>query len=153
MSKIGPAAALIGLIGWVAAPSSARADEDWYGWQTMAVDGGAYVAMVGGISSTNALGLLTGLSLYFVGAPLVHVFHDEPRRGGIDLGVRIAAPAAGAALSGTVFCPGGEDCGFRATIGAAVGIVVAQVIDAAVLAYADGPTSATPRMITLGGRF
>jgi hypothetical protein len=141
------------------APTTARADERWYGWQTMATDGGAYLMLVGGGYGENSEAMIAGVGLYVLGAPLVHTYHEEYARAGISVGLRAGLPVLGGLLGGKVFCSERSkrreflQCFGEFFIGAAVGVVAAQVTDAALLAYTDEPTSTQPRMISFGARF
>ena len=145
-------------VGLATAPSSARADERWYGWKTLAADGGAYVMVVGGGVGDNDTAMAAGAAIYLLLPPTIHAYHEEYARAGLSLGLRAGLPFAGLWIGAKLCNPRRHEGEFLACLGEAivgglVGVVTAQAIDAAVLAYTDDGTSTQPRMFTLGTRF
>jgi hypothetical protein len=66
------------------APSPPPADtpqREWYGWQTLVVDGVGIVT----------LPVLVGVGVYLVGPPIVHWAHGRVGLGFADLGIRFAS--------------------------------------------------------------
>jgi hypothetical protein len=133
------------------AAAPAPAATQWYGWQTLAADLGAVGVMnVGfwtrGDSGQGAI-ILTGVGVYALGGPAVHVFHDRPDTAVADLALRLGAPLAlglvgygiGVATfqgcpEGSWFC-GRELQGFTVgALGVLAGSLTAVVLDAAWLA-------------------
>lgn len=124
----------------------------WYGWQTLATDGGAVLliaaslATIDGSRDTASEALAWGaLGAYALGAPVVHFAHSNPGRGLGSVAMRIGGPIV-LGFVGTVLedCRGGghDFCGLSgALLGASAGILGAVAVDAAVLAYDEQPES------------
>mgnify|MGYP003379932670 CR=1 FL=1 len=97
---------------------------------------------------------VVGLATYVLGGPIVHAVHGHGGKAGIDLAVRLGAPAVGMAIGAgigcaTFSCGKGEFSAIGAVIlggvGAGVGVLTAVVIDAAVLANEPAaPAKAKP---------
>lgn len=130
----------------------------WYGWQTLIVDGGWIVGgpLVSAASPGTGAGIILGG--YFLGGPIVHWAHGQVGRGFADLGIRVGAPTLLGALGYFALSSGGSRGGDNlagiagAVIGATLGGIAAIVIDASVLAYEpadddddDGRLHKTPR--------
>lgn len=121
----------------------------WYGWQTLATDGGALlligasISMAGGSGdSASATFGVGALGAYALGGPIVHFAHANVGRGLASLGIRVGAPVV-LAYAGVLLenCGngGGEFCGLGgAVLGFSAGIISAVVIDSAVLAFEGG---------------
>lgn len=147
-----------------AAARPARADGDGPYRGTMAIVDVASVAVVASaIAGESAPGVVVGLAAYGLGSPVVHAAHGRWGAAGLALGARVGLPAVGillgcaAARSGN---PGGTTrgglgdavgCAFGGALGGAAGVLAAVVIDYAVLAAADDPT--TPVMLRYGVAF
>jgi hypothetical protein len=119
----------------------------WYGWQNLAVDGGALALSVAaaGVDSSDspsgsenlAQALLLGAVVgYGAGGPAIHLVHGHPWKALGSLGLRGGLPVLGGAIglaSATCPPPGGGDygnCGLgELVMGAAAGVVMALVID------------------------
>jgi hypothetical protein len=137
----------------------------WYGYQTLALDGLAFLLAVpglaGGTNSGNVAAAIGG-TIYTLGAPIVHVAHLRPLAGLGDLGMRLALPvvsalvgaAAGLAFASHPHCgdsnadrcpywPPGLEAGLE--VGLAVGVAGAIAIDAALIAREPAP-DATPSL-------
>jgi hypothetical protein len=123
--------------------------EHWYGWQTLAVDGAAFViAGVGVVASDGGQGsggaelALLAAGTYVLGGPVVHFAHENGFRGLASLGLRVATPVVFALVGYAAedCSSGGEFCGFGGfIIGGSLGILGAIIIDAAVLAREEVP--------------
>jgi hypothetical protein len=119
----------------------------WYGWQNLAVDGGALAFSVAaaGVDSSDSPGgsenltqalLLGAVVGYGAGGPAIHLVHGHPWKALGSLGLRGGLPVLGGAIGlASATCPppdGGDygNCGLGELImGAAAGVVIALVID------------------------
>jgi hypothetical protein len=131
-------------------PEPAEGDSRWYGWQTLAVDGGALALTVnGGMADSEPL-ILAGVSAYLVGPMVVHFVHGRPFRGLGSLALRAGLPVAGVAIATELGGPCGGDFGClgEAVIGAAAGLVSAVALDSAVLAWEVPTPRAQAMMVT-----
>jgi hypothetical protein len=133
----------------------------WYGWQTLALDGGlivgGIVALHFAIDSDTRTGVVETLAwtpavAYVVGGPTIHLIHKEPWRALGSLGLRTGLPALGGAMGVGVFAtcppPGGEygNCGLgEFVVGVSVGVLAASLIDGGAVAR----KSAKPRGVAL----
>lgn len=132
--------------------------QEWYGWQTLTVDGAALLLATLGLAASagdqgsggdGTLTLATGL--FLLGGPVVHFAHENVTQGFASLGLRVATPVLFALVGYGVqksSC-GGNLCGLGGLVyGGALGILVAIGVDAAVLAREDVPDrqSALPRL-------
>ncbi len=126
---------------------------EWYGYETLLVDGAGLGLAAGTLAGGIPLGV-AGLATYVLGGPIVHAVHGHGGKVGIDLAVRLGAPAVGMGIGAaigcaTFSCSKGDFAGFGAFIlggvGAGVGALTAIVIDAAVLANEPAaPAKAKP---------
>jgi len=57
------------------APPREDDEREWYGWQTLSVDGAALAFVVGGSASGSAGASLFGLGGYLLATPIVHAVH------------------------------------------------------------------------------
>ena len=114
----------------------------WYGWQTLIVDGSWIVGgpLLASVSAESGAALILGG--YFLGPPIVHWAHGQVGRGFADLGIRVGAPVVLGTVGYLVFTGGGSNGSYDALagavgilLGAGLGIVAAIVVDAAALAY------------------
>ena len=121
----------------VQAPAKRR---KWYGWQVVAADIPGWVAAYAYQPATFSL-LATG--------PIVHLLHGEDERAQASLAARLAGSVVGAGITGLALfdreCPPGtQTCppdGRVILKGAAVGLIVAEVVDVLIFAWtstADG---------------
>jgi hypothetical protein len=148
-----PAVAVTLLV--LAGSRPAAADQTWYGYQTLIGD-----AVSDGLIATGAWGPRgvpkIGLATYLLVAPVIHIAHGEPTRAAGSLGMRVGLLGLGAII-GRGACTDhyskteDGDCLAEIFVGAIVGAVAAEALDAALLAYAD--KKATPVMLQLGGSF
>lgn len=153
------AAALAGPAPEISLPrddDTSSSSSQWYGSETLAVDGAALGAVlvggafVAGGAAPGGLLALGGFVTYFVGAPVVHLTHVRVGAAFGSAGLRVGVPLVGGAV-GTAFanCSDSDDgghggepygCGFGEFIaGMAVGAVGAMVLDSALLAHESAP--------------
>ncbi|MBK9036838.1 MAG: hypothetical protein IPL61_37245 [Myxococcales bacterium] len=146
-------AAVAALFMLTASVDEARADAArWYGWQIIPADAAADAAIVAGRNHGGAV--LAGVIVYIAGGPIVHMAHDEWNRAGLSLGARLLGPGLGA-LAGSATCTDGKGrggCLYPTVVGLAIGALVAQIVDPAVLAYDDAGAAAVP-LVRFGGSF
>ena len=167
-----PRAATVPLPPTVPTQSTPHELTSWYGSQTLATDAAAFAllvpAAVAGAQNNDMAAeslVYTALGSYVMGAPIVHAAHGNWGRALGSLGLRIAAPIAGAFLGAAIEdCSGGDFCGAAGgVVGLAVGAGTAIALDAAVIAretVSVGP-AVTPVVVTgkdgtwlgLSGRF
>lgn len=113
----------------------------WYGWQTLIVDGTWIVGgpLLGSVSPGSGAALILGG--YLLGPPIVHWAHGQVGRGFADLGIRVGAPLVLGTAGYLIFSGGGNGSSdgilgaVGIVLGAGLGIVAAIVVDAAALAY------------------
>ncbi len=140
----------------LASPREARAE--WYGAGMIAVDAGSWALTIGGAAGENPAVALTGVGVGIFGSPLFHLDRKNYGRLGASIGLRLGGPLIGFAIGKG----GGSDddhggpavlSGLGALGGAVIGLLVAQVIDIAVIARDDGDDAPAARMVSFGGRF
>lgn len=127
-------------------PASPEPDKQWYGWQTLALDGVATVGFMYGLMYDQREVMWSSVALYGAGAPLVHLVQGEFTGSAKSLGSRVLLPAIGAGLGAlTGLALGeilvGDDEGRRigmeafALIGAPLGALGAMALDASLFAW------------------
>jgi hypothetical protein len=154
------------------APEAPKPQTTFYGYQTLATDGVALALMLPAMLSKESptrQGFGVGaLTMYGLGAPIVHFSHGHVGKGFLDLGLRVALPIAllyaGAglgSLSGPCSsnagsttspgCPSGESFNLDGPVilgaiaGFFIGVIGASSIDAGILARESAPPdAATP---------
>jgi hypothetical protein len=127
--------------------------ERWYGWQTLAADGGAVFLFLsslalldGGDDGASTVVAWTSLGVYVLGGPVVHGFHGHAGKAAGSLGIRVGAPLVGGILGAGILsgCKKHESDDLCELGGAAWGILLgsaaAMALDAAVLAHEFAPT-------------
>ncbi len=120
-------------------------ESEWYGGQTLAIDGGALALLL--LSQKNDAAPTMALAAYVFGGPIVHLAHARPGAALGSLGLRVLTPITFAAVAAsTTDCHADEDfCGYAEVIlGGLAGAVAASAIDAAVLARR--PAEPAPRL-------
>jgi hypothetical protein len=144
-------ACVVAVAALAARPTAARADGG-YAARMIAIDATADTLIVAGMVSEHDWPIYAGLASYAVGGPILHAAHGEWPRAGVSLGVRVGLPLATGAL-GDAICI--DDDGIRcigsAAVGAALGMLAAQIIDPAVIV--EDAADPTPAMLTIGGTF
>ncbi len=145
----------------------------WYGWQTLFAD----FAAVGIAAATTRPGsAYPGAITFLLAAPLVHLANGNAGGSAWSLGLRLGLPASLALLGAAADTCGPQEllCGLEgAAVGGLIGIVIASLVDATVLARTGAQRPAAepspsadaaglqtflvvdPRrgMVGLGGRF
>lgn len=131
----------------------------WYGWQTLTTDASAIAvaalaATLDGNATAQPPAIGIALGTYLLGGPLVHAFHGQGGKAGGSFAVRLLAPVTlgGLAWAASQCNPiaDGDMCSLGTVVatigGAALGAVVASVVDAAAIAHEDVPkrTSLVP---------
>jgi hypothetical protein len=143
----------------VLAPRSAHAEEpspspsppppttQWYGWQTLTVDGASLL--------TAPLGV--GIGGLVLGGPIVHLVHERPLAALASLGLRTVLPVVGGYIGrnaagnctkerepgdilGPCFMHGLDEL----VVGALIGVSIAVAVDASALAYAPATPAERP---------
>jgi hypothetical protein len=144
----------------------------WYGYQTLATDGGALafaVALAASHDQSSQQGLAVGtLAVYGLGGPTVHFAHQQVGKGFLDLGLRLGLPVLAGFVGGLIgyaaAAPSSAQNWFSkfdgevtgAAFGGLAGVVGASTIDAVFLARepasagntSDAPASAPPPVST-----
>jgi hypothetical protein len=141
-------------------PMGAAVPERWYGWQSLMVDLSSVATMAGGAfvrGAGTAPIEIVGAAGYLLGAPLVHIAHDQGGNVGTSLALRTAVPGV-AALLGVLIAwaafPHGTETGvgdhyvgidksvYQAEggfIGFGAGAIAAIVVDDAIIAKEKVP--------------
>jgi len=117
--------------------SEPKLESNWYGWQTLIVDG----VWLFGLSAADEQSATLIVGTYVLGGPIVHWSHGNVGRGFGSLALRLGAPLglALAFASGCDSSDGDMGCIGSVVAGAALGVVGAVVLDASVLAREEVP--------------
>jgi hypothetical protein len=112
----------------------------WYGWQTLATDGGGIglIILGGALQFEGPLAVTAvsvGVGSLFLGGPIVHIAHGRVGIGILDFGMRLTLPAIGGYLASGQ-CEG--ECGGQVLLGLMVGLAPIW-IDAGLLASESVP--------------
>jgi hypothetical protein len=157
--------------------TSGRADDrvtpetssSWYGWQTLLSDAGATGLWVlaatlndakytsGSLQTYQEMSNVTlalGLATYALGAPAVHLLHDQRQEAGVSFALRLGLPLAGGLAGGLIAnascSPGQDDEVPCAIVGGVIGVLAggatAMLIDAVVLAREPAGRAAERRV-------
>ena len=79
-----------------------KQEKEWYGWQTLAADAGAFVLM-GACQATKVYSIFdVGLGAYFLGPPIVHIVHGNAGQAFGSLGLRLVTPWVTGAIGAVV---------------------------------------------------
>lgn len=124
------------------AESSNETGRYWYGWQTLTSLGVSSTFMVVSFAGPSSAAFTMPLALggAVLGGPIVHWANGNVGKGFISLGMNVGAGVAGT-LIGAGLCRaacrnlGGWEPLVGGVIGAGVGVVVSNIVDASVLAY------------------
>jgi hypothetical protein len=108
----------------------------WYGWQTLIMDGASAVLFVEGLSSEDLAAALGGLLAYDLGSPCIHWAHENVGAGFASLGLRVGGTFLVIAGIGSSVGGGG---GGGVLLGLAV-MILAVPIDAGAFAWEDTST-------------
>jgi len=124
-------------------PPAEAQGSSWYGWQTGFVSGGSDALLIYGIArerdeakSGQAL-IYLGTLGYVLGSPIIHFVHGGRARATTAVQVDVGLAAAGA-LGGLIYGASGRHAhgaGYYAVNGIEIGMVVATVVDAALLSW------------------
>ena len=110
---------------------TARADEEWYGWQILVADGLSTGLMIAGARSEGLTAV--GLGGYFLAGPIIHGAHGDMPQAIADLGLRAGLPVAGLYLGNALDTNRDAEIPAGAILGLLGGGVTAMVIDYAAL--------------------
>ena len=140
-------------------PSQAETERVWYGWQTLATDGAALGLFYAAASERSGALAWSGVAVYALGGPAVHLAHEHLGKAAGSLGLRVGLPVAGGLALGLALhkdCTGSSsegECGIDETLGAlagaALGAIAAAVIDSAAIAREDAPKPRNAAGVTL----
>lgn len=143
-----PAATTTKTTAATTATRSTATETSWYGWQTLAVDGGSIaMGLALGSAGHGGAGGVLALGGYVFGGPIVHAAHGHTDAVLGDLGLRLGAPLLGSIVGYGVGVATFQGCGPSSSflcgrdwagIGGAVygglgGAVTAVILDAALL--------------------
>jgi hypothetical protein len=127
------------------AESSVETVRYWYGWQTLTSLGVSSTFLVLSFPVTSAAGVTLPLALggAVLGGPIVHWANGNVGKGFISLGMNVGAGALGAVIGAGLWCREGGCRGHvggweglgASMIGAGIGVVVSNIVDASALAY------------------
>lgn len=143
----------------VVEPAQAEPRSRWYGAPILIGDGLAYACLLtaAGFESKAAtiLCLPPGLAGYVLVGPITHAVHGNWGRSALSVGVRGLLPIVGlaASLGADQGCGDRGDCGDAALGGLLAGMLVATVLDVALLAREPSkprPATTAPWQPTLG---
>lgn len=136
---------------------SGEARADWDGAPMIATDAGGWALVIGGAVAESRPVIVSGIALAFAGGPVVHAAHDNYGRMGISAGLRLGGALLGWVAGGGASVSSrrgpGDFSGIGAVGGAMIGVLIAQIIDNAVVAHEDADPGAQTRMLSIGGRF
>jgi hypothetical protein len=148
-------ALVVSLLIALAAPSIARADRPPRG-EIALTDLTVDVAVGAGVAFESPHLVIAGVTAYALAAPALHAAHGDAPGAGVSLALRVGLPLVIGLPAGVISArrSSGKSTGPGRVllIGAAVGAVGAQLIDALLLAGARD-TSAAPRMLAISGAF
>ena len=129
----------------------------FYGWQILALGGtGGVVASASVLlpeiplgSFPSSIGFVAGMPVYALGGPIVHWHHGDFTKGLISLAGNAAFAVAGGLAGQSIKCnKEGEspNCGERGFFkGLGVAILIAPILDAAILGWEDVPVDSILR--------
>lgn len=129
--------------------TTTRTRSDWYGWQSLVIDGAADALMVAGSLSRGSSGPVVALGAvaHVVGGPIVHFAHGNGTGALISAGLRLGGPlvlgGVTAGVTAAICRSASSDCGYAAfgfgIIGFLLGVPASQIIDATVFGYEPVP--------------
>lgn len=116
--------------------------EQWYGWQVLALDVAAVAAVAYGAAQKEPLLLSTGIAAYALTGPSVHLAHGNSAKAGTSLVLRVVTPAVLGLVGGLISSAAsasndGNNLLLYAAPGAVLGGLVAIVIDNTTVADVD----------------
>lgn len=127
-----------------------------YRGSTLAADGVALGVFAGGVATGSGRLALIGASLYVIGAPLVHTTNRRHGRAALSVAMRVGLPLLGFSIADSLprDCGPTGDCTSAPVgiyVGLGVGVVVASMLDAIVLAKADARSQRQASWAPVGG--
>jgi hypothetical protein len=138
--------------------AAAERAREWYGWQTLLVDGAAVGLTVALANSHQNVAGAVFAGGYVLGGPAVHLAHGHRTKAGGSLALRLAAPLLGGMIGGvaTAGCdsdkpPGerGECGGIGLATGATLGLLAAILTDSIWLAREPAAPPREERQLSL----
>jgi hypothetical protein len=146
-----------------ARPALAQADEEpakeWYGWQILIADASFWASVglafalddAGQEDAVGVAGAVGGLS-FVIAAPALHIRKDNTSSAMWSLGMRLVFPSAGALLA-LATNPG--ESGFDeiddVMVGALIGTLIAQALDATLLSSMPSDAATSESREVTGG--
>jgi hypothetical protein len=149
-------ATLVALGAWLAASSTARADElgpsaeatipkhesheydvhpsepptetRWYGWQNGLVDAATIGLMVEGVNTNSGGAGWIGLVGWAIGSPIVHIAHERGGAAIASLGMRVGFPFLGGVIGSASCSNGHQEDGWGCFGAVAGGVLFGGVI-------------------------
>jgi hypothetical protein len=143
-------AALTLVLALAAAPSTARAEKKWYGWQILAADAFSAALILGGSGGQAVSVSFVGIGAAFIDGAIVHFVHGNAGQAVLSLGLRVGGAVLGGYLGDMNETKNLGRIGL--VQGAAIGLAVGALIDSIFLAHENDEPD-TPRMLSIGGRF
>lgn len=131
--------------GPLAPPLELRAPTQryWYGWQTLIVFAPSGLLMAAAPFTGGITGL-PSLGGFLLGGPIVHWANGNVAKGFVSLGINVGATLAGGLTAGLMClaaCKSTGDDGLvlfaASALGGGAGLLIANVIDVAVLSYGE----------------
>ena len=134
---MGKAILLSAVLLLAARPARAQSDElrpgPWYGWQLILADAAAVTLLAVPVSEgAGPVTRGTGMTAFFMDAPIIHMAHRNPRTASVSL-LRIPALVVGrflGAVSGELLCKQNPSCHDTARLlGAGLGVTPVLLFD------------------------
>lgn len=137
------------------AASEPRLRTEWYGWQTLSIDGATIaLAVAGSAAAKSAVPALLAGGFFIVSGSIVHGFRGRGSAALASLGLRTGLPAGGTLVGGLIgfaltsgetnsaVASGVFGALFGGAIGGGLGILTASALDAALLGHETIPDEA-----------
>lgn len=142
----------------------------FYGWQILVVGGASGLVTAASLvlpekpfdSFLSVAGFVIGVPTYGLAGPIFHWSHGQFEKGLLSFGLNVASPLLGLAIGPQVSCGANDssDCADKGQVaGAAVGFLVAPVLDGLLLGWEEVPvdyigrTPMQPASHRMAGRF
>lgn len=134
-------------------PAEKRQPRHWYGAPILVADSLAYasLALAFNAQGTSKFTLPLGISAYAVAGPITHAVHGQWLRMGLSITVRATVPFTGLLL-GATGCNSEDDCADSIAGGVLAGMLVATIVDAAVVAHEPVPEAPNVQPLASIGR-
>lgn len=137
-------------------PSEPRMRTEWYGWQTLTLDGATLVGAIGGsLAAKSAVPSLVAGGFFIISGSIVHGLHGRGPAALASFGLRAGLPAAGTLIGGLIgfLATVGESNSavgsgvfgglFGGALGCGVGVITASTLDAVLLGHETVPDTET----------